>query len=822
MAPVAIVTGSDSGIGRATAVELARQGMDVGITWHEDEEGARGTAQEVEQLGRRAAVRRLDLADLPGAVDAVDELADELGGRRRPGRRTPAPASPRRCSRCRYDDWRHVLSVDLDGAFLCLQRAARRMVAAGNGGRVVRRDQRAPAAAAGRHGRVLRRQGRPRDARPGGRPRARRARHHRQRRRPGRDLDADDRPGGRRPADAGAPRGAAAPPGRRTRGRRRHRVPREPRRRLRHRRHLGRRRRHAADGPDGRLAPARRTTGAAPRADPAGGAQVLHDIRTDPADDRPTRAARASLPWWHDRRHPAARAPAAALPSPGATAVRRCGATGPGRTVPAADGARRVLARPGDAGAAAWCSGSPRVPPWWAPGCWSGTTSALGAAVAALLLWAPAVPALVRRRAVAALVTAALSVVLVGGGGRPHRAVGAGPVPAGGGRGRSGRRGAGPLGAGDLAGAAVLGRGRPALPAVVGARRPRPGRRTPGAPAGGRAHRAADRRPARGVRGAVRQRRRRLRQLPADVRPVRPAGAGGRRAPPAGGRPRPGPPGAGAAVVDAGGAARRPAVAPLGVARARRRARPAGAGVRRRAGGGARRRRRVRPRHSGSHLRRVRAAGLRPARGGDGAHAPGRRGVGPQGPPRDPARPAAVAGGARRPLPGDPRGRGVGARPDGPLRRRLRAHPAAPRGRRRGDRHGRGAAARAGRRHPLARRVAAARGRARRRAVGAGSRAGEPGRADRPLQRGGGRAGRWAPAWTWRTCRGCRPTPSRRWPPWTPRCERCLLASVAVQEPDHVAGWNLGRDRAAELVGGSQGGRGSGDDFGACAEVYLT
>ena len=36
-----------------------------------------------------------------------------------------------------YDDWRHVLSVDLDGAFLCVQRAARRMVAAGNGGRVV-------------------------------------------------------------------------------------------------------------------------------------------------------------------------------------------------------------------------------------------------------------------------------------------------------------------------------------------------------------------------------------------------------------------------------------------------------------------------------------------------------------------------------------------------------------------------------------------------------------------------------------------------------------------------------------------------------------
>jgi NAD(P)-dependent dehydrogenase (short-subunit alcohol dehydrogenase family) len=32
--PVAIVTGSDSGIGKASAVELAKAGFDVGVTWH--------------------------------------------------------------------------------------------------------------------------------------------------------------------------------------------------------------------------------------------------------------------------------------------------------------------------------------------------------------------------------------------------------------------------------------------------------------------------------------------------------------------------------------------------------------------------------------------------------------------------------------------------------------------------------------------------------------------------------------------------------------------------------------------------------------------
>lgn len=37
----AVVTGADSGIGRATAVALAHAGMDVGITWHADEDGGR-------------------------------------------------------------------------------------------------------------------------------------------------------------------------------------------------------------------------------------------------------------------------------------------------------------------------------------------------------------------------------------------------------------------------------------------------------------------------------------------------------------------------------------------------------------------------------------------------------------------------------------------------------------------------------------------------------------------------------------------------------------------------------------------------------------
>src|SRR5919206_3754241 len=77
---VAIVTGSESGIGRAVAVALAEQGCDVGITWYRDEKDAEATAARVRELGRRAEVRHLDLTRLPDAADVIDELAEALGG----------------------------------------------------------------------------------------------------------------------------------------------------------------------------------------------------------------------------------------------------------------------------------------------------------------------------------------------------------------------------------------------------------------------------------------------------------------------------------------------------------------------------------------------------------------------------------------------------------------------------------------------------------------------------------------------------------------------------------------------------------------------
>lgn len=134
--PVAIVTGGNSGIGRATALALAHGDYDLGITWHRDQERAETARAEVEQAGRRCELRHLDLHAVHEGSQAVDELADALGGVdvlvNNAGYGTSKPVLE-----ISAEEWQGVIDVNLTGAFLCAQAAARRMISQGRGGAIV-------------------------------------------------------------------------------------------------------------------------------------------------------------------------------------------------------------------------------------------------------------------------------------------------------------------------------------------------------------------------------------------------------------------------------------------------------------------------------------------------------------------------------------------------------------------------------------------------------------------------------------------------------------------------------------------------------------
>lgn len=76
----ALVTGGDSGIGRAVAIAFAKEGADVAIAYLSEHEDAGHTRKLVEAEGRRCVLLPGDLADRDHCVQVVERAVAELGG----------------------------------------------------------------------------------------------------------------------------------------------------------------------------------------------------------------------------------------------------------------------------------------------------------------------------------------------------------------------------------------------------------------------------------------------------------------------------------------------------------------------------------------------------------------------------------------------------------------------------------------------------------------------------------------------------------------------------------------------------------------------
>lgn len=76
---IAVVTGSDSGIGQATAEALAQAGADICVTYHRDEHGAGETLRRVEAAGRRGFLMQVDITDPASVQTMFDRTVEQLG-----------------------------------------------------------------------------------------------------------------------------------------------------------------------------------------------------------------------------------------------------------------------------------------------------------------------------------------------------------------------------------------------------------------------------------------------------------------------------------------------------------------------------------------------------------------------------------------------------------------------------------------------------------------------------------------------------------------------------------------------------------------------
>lgn len=133
---VALVTGGRRGIGRGVCLALAAEGADVAVNDVEGAEQAEAVAQEVRELGGRAAVVMADVAQPAQVQTMVDGVVEELGGLdilvNNAGVESIIPfleITP--------EEWERVTNINLRGEFLCAQAAVRQMISSGKGGAIV-------------------------------------------------------------------------------------------------------------------------------------------------------------------------------------------------------------------------------------------------------------------------------------------------------------------------------------------------------------------------------------------------------------------------------------------------------------------------------------------------------------------------------------------------------------------------------------------------------------------------------------------------------------------------------------------------------------
>ena len=137
-AGVALVTGGSRGIGRGIAIELARAGFDVAISYASNDAAAKSARQEIESLGRSAIAIKADIAsatdrqrlivEVSAALGSIDVLVNNAG---------IAPSKRADILEASEESFDQLMNVNLKGPYFLTQLVARRMIDQKTAGKII-------------------------------------------------------------------------------------------------------------------------------------------------------------------------------------------------------------------------------------------------------------------------------------------------------------------------------------------------------------------------------------------------------------------------------------------------------------------------------------------------------------------------------------------------------------------------------------------------------------------------------------------------------------------------------------------------------------
>jgi NAD(P)-dependent dehydrogenase (short-subunit alcohol dehydrogenase family) len=119
----ALITGGDSGIGRAAAIAFAREGADVAIAYLNEDEDARDTAALVEKAGRRAVLIPGDLTRREHCQTVVDRTVRELGGIEVLVNNAAFQMTHETVEEITDEEWQHTFDTNITAMFRLVQAA---------------------------------------------------------------------------------------------------------------------------------------------------------------------------------------------------------------------------------------------------------------------------------------------------------------------------------------------------------------------------------------------------------------------------------------------------------------------------------------------------------------------------------------------------------------------------------------------------------------------------------------------------------------------------------------------------------------------------